>query len=204
LQDLYYTSIPDKTTLKFQLSGVTLRLVTSTEAGSLCIQFKFGAAKISWNTEGLLTQVDLDREISPSEPSSWVPSRVFKLAEDLNDYFGFGSPFSRVRWEDIDTQEWTEFQYKVYRAILSIPHGETRTYGWVAMKIGTPLACRAVGQALRKNPVPLLVPCHRVVSPQSLGGFMGQKSPEAPELGLKRQLLDLENRFINPCFPFSA
>jgi methylated-DNA-[protein]-cysteine S-methyltransferase len=176
----------------------------SIEAGSLCVDFKFGAAKISWDADGLLTQLDFEKTALPPQHSGWVPARVFNLVEDLNDYSHQGKPFSRVGWSDIASKSWTDFQRKVYFAILSIPHGETRTYGWVATKIGSPLACRAVGQALRKNPVPLLIPCHRVVSPLSLGGFMGEKSPEAPELGLKRQLLDLESGFISPCFQFSA
>ena len=173
---------------------------------SLRIEVKSGVVDISWNEQALLTGVGLERTPSETPPhsASHLPRRIFRLIEDLHDYFETGAPFSRISWDDIATDEWTDFQKKVYRATLAIPHGETRTYGWVSMKIGTPLACRAVGQALRKNPVPLLVPCHRVVSHQSLGGFMGEDSPEAPQLDLKRQLLQLENQFINPSFPFST
>jgi methylated-DNA-[protein]-cysteine S-methyltransferase len=175
------------------------------EAGSLRIPVMLGTVEISWNSFGLLKRVALETEESaPVYSAEWAPTRVFRFMEDLNAYFKEGTPFSRVSWDDIALDEWTQFQRKVYSATLAIPHGETRTYGWVAQKIGAPLACRAVGQALRKNPVPLLVPCHRVVSHESIGGFMGADHPDAPQLGLKRRLIELENCFINPCFPFSA
>jgi methylated-DNA-[protein]-cysteine S-methyltransferase len=57
----------------------------------------------------------------------------------------------------------TEFERAVLLKALEIPRGEIRTYGWIAAEIGHPAAVRAVGSALRKNPVPVLIPCHRVV-----------------------------------------
>jgi len=83
----------------------------------------------------------------------------------------------------------TPFAKKVYKAVLNIPPGEVRTYRWVARKIGSPHAARAVGAALRNNPYPLIIPCHRVVkSNGSLGGyaFGGEKR--------KRMLLNLERQ----------
>jgi methylated-DNA-[protein]-cysteine S-methyltransferase len=62
-----------------------------------------------------------------------------------------------------DLRSVTEFERAVLLKALEIPRGEIRTYGWIAAQIGHPLAVRAVGSALRKNPVPLLIPCHRVV-----------------------------------------
>jgi methylated-DNA-[protein]-cysteine S-methyltransferase len=68
----------------------------------------------------------------------------------------------------------TAFQRAVWRAMLEIPRGETRSYGWLAERIGRPGAARAVGQAVGANPLPLLVPCHRVIaSDGGLGGFGG-------------------------------
>lgn len=82
----------------------------------------------------------------------------------------------------------TPFQKKVWRAIQKIPYGETRSYLWIAKKIGKPKAMRAVGQACGANPLPLLIPCHRVVaSHQKIGGFTGG-------LLLKRRLLQLEKQ----------
>jgi methylated-DNA-[protein]-cysteine S-methyltransferase len=64
------------------------------------------------------------------------------------------------------------FEKRVLRAVLDIPKGETRSYGWVAAKIGAPRAARAVGNALNKNPYAPSVPCHRVIrSDGSLGGY---------------------------------
>lgn len=80
----------------------------------------------------------------------------------------------------------TPFQRDVWRTLNEIPRGETRSYAWVAQRIGRPRAVRAVGQAVGSNPLPLLVPCHRVLaSDGSLGGFGGG-------LEMKRQLLRLE------------
>ncbi|OGS63640.1 MAG: 6-O-methylguanine DNA methyltransferase [Elusimicrobia bacterium RIFOXYB2_FULL_62_6] len=67
---------------------------------------------------------------------------------------------------------YTPFQRAVWRACMAIPAGETRSYGWIARRIGRPGAARAVGSALGKNPFAPAVPCHRVISSDgSLGGF---------------------------------
>ncbi len=57
----------------------------------------------------------------------------------------------------------SEFELSVWHKLKGIPFGETRTYGWLARQIGIPSACRAVGQALKKNPLPIVIPCHRIV-----------------------------------------
>lgn len=68
----------------------------------------------------------------------------------------------------------TEFQKKVYQACRLIPAGQTRSYKWIAQKIGNPRAYRAVGNALHKNPFAPEVPCHRVIhSDGTIGGFAG-------------------------------
>lgn len=79
----------------------------------------------------------------------------------------------------------TDFQVRVWRELLNIPYGSTVTYKELAEKIGKPRAFRAVGNALAKNPLPILVPCHRVVSKNDLGGFGGG-------LEWKRSLLRIE------------
>ena len=71
--------------------------------------------------------------------------------------------------------ELTAFEWQVLSAALQIPFGETRSYKWVAERIGKPKAVRAVGQALKKNPFAPLIPCHRVVkSDGQLGGYAGK------------------------------
>jgi methylated-DNA-[protein]-cysteine S-methyltransferase len=74
--------------------------------------------------------------------------------------------------ESLDLTGASHFQRQVWEAIRSIPYGEKRSYSWVAERIGRPGAARAVGQALARNPVPIIVPCHRVVTNEGkLGGF---------------------------------
>lgn len=83
----------------------------------------------------------------------------------------------------------TPFARKVYKVVLSIPLGEARTYKWVARKAGYPGACRAVGQALKNNPYPLIIPCHRVIaSGGKMGGYAGGEKNKKILLDLERQI----------------
>ncbi len=82
----------------------------------------------------------------------------------------------------------TEFQIAVRRALLTIPFGETRGYREVAVQIGNPKACRAVGMANNRNPVAIIVPCHRVIGRS--GGLTGYGGG----LSVKEHLLGLEKR----------
>ena len=83
-------------------------------------------------------------------------------------------------------KKFTPFEQKVYKAILKIPRGETRSYQWVAEKIGHPKAARAVGNALHKNPYTIIIPCHRVIRKNgTLGGY-------AHGLKMKKELLAKE------------
>jgi len=88
--------------------------------------------------------------------------------------------------DKLDFSDATPFQQSVWQATASIPYGETRSYSWIAVQIGKPGASRAVGQALHRNPLPLIVPCHRVIgSTGKLVGFGGG-------IDLKSSLLTLE------------
>ena len=85
-------------------------------------------------------------------------------------------------------EKYPSFYKKVWLECARIPKGETRTYGWIAEKIGHPKAARAVGQALAKNPFAPDIPCHRVVRGDgSLGGYSGQGG-----LTTKRRMLEQE------------
>ena len=89
----------------------------------------------------------------------------------------------------------TEFQLACWRALLKIPYGETRSYRDIAKAIGHARAYRAVGMSNNRNPVAIVVPCHRVIaSSGSLCGYGGG-------LDVKRKLLDLEQEHIRPCLP---
>jgi O-6-methylguanine DNA methyltransferase len=86
-----------------------------------------------------------------------------------------------------DLRSVTEFERAVLLKAFEIPRGEVRTYGWIAAEIGRPAAVRAVGSALRKNPVPVLIPCHRVVRSD---GHVGQYALGG--IDAKRQILAAE------------
>jgi methylated-DNA-[protein]-cysteine S-methyltransferase len=82
----------------------------------------------------------------------------------------------------------TEFQRRVWRALLTIPYGETRSYGEIAEKIGAPGAARAVGLANGHNPIAIVVPCHRVIGAGgSLTGYGGGLDRKRTLLGLEKQ-----------------
>ena len=105
-----------------------------------------------------------------------------KTAEQLDEYF------ARERTVfDLPTKlDGTEFQREVWAELSRIAYGETITYGELARRVGRPQGFRAVGQANGRNPLPIVVPCHRVVSSSGLGGYAGG-------LPMKRALLELES-----------
>jgi len=84
----------------------------------------------------------------------------------------------------------TEFQLKVWHLLLTIPYGETRSYGQLAALINNPKASRAVGMANNKNPIPVIIPCHRVI------GHNGKLVGYAGGLELKKNLLELEKPLL--------
>ena len=103
---------------------------------------------------------------------------------------------SRAR-QLIDASDGTKFQKKVWRALLTIPFGEVRTYSWLAKKIGSPKATRAVGSACGANPFAPIVPCHRVVrNDGSLGGYSARGG-----IRKKLELLASEGADINVLRP---
>lgn len=116
-----------------------------------------------------------------------APSHPFlrKLQQNLHRYFRQGTPLGPVPlgW----THE-TPFQRRVLRCVQKIPFGEVKSYGWLAKEIRVPGGARACGQALRHNPFPLFVPCHRIVSRSGVGGF-------SCGVRLKKKLLSHEEAF---------
>lgn len=162
----------------------------------------FGTILVSWNIHGLLSRIEWsENRLAPCQKVK-IPLELTGLIDRIRNYFNLGSPLGEVPWGSLDQENWTQFQEEVYFAISKIPHGETRTYGWVAAKIGRGSASRAVGQALRKNPLPILIPCHRILGSKNFGGFMGTTDPSHPELQLKRRLMQLEEEYLSPSFSF--
>lgn len=87
----------------------------------------------------------------------------------------------------------TEFMQQVWHALTAIPYGETRNYGQVAAAVGNPKAARAVGLANNRNPIPIVIPCHRVIGAnKQLTGYRGG-------LAAKQYLLELEAQHANLC-----
>jgi methylated-DNA-[protein]-cysteine S-methyltransferase len=112
-----------------------------------------------------------------------APKPVAPAVRELTEYFESGR---RAFDLAVDLEWLPAFQQLVLRELGAVPYGETATYGTLAARIGRPRAARAVGGALNRNPVPIVVPCHRVVGTSgSLVGYAGG-------LERKRALLELE------------
>tara|TARA_B100000686_G_C16252688_1_gene695214 strand:+ start:133 stop:645 length:513 start_codon:yes stop_codon:yes gene_type:complete len=101
----------------------------------------------------------------------------------------FNGEKSQINNIPVDLSNLPDFTNKVLNKCLKIPFGETRSYKWLGKELGSSKYARAVGQSLSKNPVPLIIPCHRVISISgSMQGFMGGTKRN----NLKRRLIDLE------------
>lgn len=122
------------------------------------------------------------------EQASPSPAHFKHLKDKLIRYFdGEEVTFAD---ESIDVEDASPFHQAAWQACRSIPKGETRTYKWLAAQAGNPMAPRAAGQAMAKNRLAIIIPCHRVIaSDGSLRGF----GKGATRLDLKQRLLDLEN-----------
>jgi len=109
---------------------------------------------------------------------------IASLCKDIDAFLG-GKPIS-FALNIIDLSKLNDFQKKVILLESKIPRGQISTYGRLASKLGYPRAARAVGQALAKNPFPIIIPCHRTIrSDNSLGGYAGG-------ISMKRKLLEFE------------
>ncbi len=103
-------------------------------------------------------------------PESW-PSLLCRAVTELEEYFRRERRTFEV---GLDLDAATEFQRKVYRHLREVRYGHVTTYGHLAEALGGPELARAVGQAVGANPVPIVIPCHRVIAAESkLGGFSG-------------------------------
>lgn len=112
-----------------------------------------------------------------------APARFRRFQKQLEEYLsGDAMGFDL----ELDTEGYSDFFSKAWAACSSIPRGQTRSYSWLAAQAGRPRAIRAAGQAMARNPVPIVIPCHRVIGTDGkLHGYGGG-------LGLKKRLLELE------------
>ena len=131
---------------------------------------------ISWDESSF-------KKVANKKPSSSPKKTVLLQAKmQLLEYFNG----ERDVFDLALSPKGTEFQNKVWKQLQKIPFGKTKSYGDIASKINNPKAMRAVGMANRNNPIPIIIPCHRVIgSNGKLTGFAGG-------LDLKKRLLDCE------------
>ncbi|WP_139653239.1 methylated-DNA--[protein]-cysteine S-methyltransferase [Raoultibacter phocaeensis] len=124
------------------------------------------------------------RELSGEKKPSELTNRA---ANQLQEYFAG----KRTVFDLPLDPHGTPFQKRVWTTLLSIPYGQTQTYGDVAQALGDPNAVRAVGAANNRNPLPILIPCHRVVAANgNLGGWGGDPKAKAFLLDLERKHAD--------------
>lgn len=141
-------------------------------------QMKFGWLGVCGSPKGLHrlilpceNRAEVIRWLKKSTDAQLVEDKekFRKLIKDLRNYFaGKRIPFDYR----LDLSPLTNFQKKALLKTKEIPYGETRSYKWVAESIGNPEAARAIGQVMAKNPLPIIIPCHRVIASNGkLGGF---------------------------------
>ncbi|MBD3894800.1 methylated-DNA--[protein]-cysteine S-methyltransferase [Halomonas sp. ML-15] len=144
----------------------------------------FGEILLAGDQSGLAHLVLLDGEASLEIGDTWQrDDAAFDMArEQVLAYLD-----GRRRSFSLElAPQGSDFQRQVWAALLRIPYGETRTYGELARRLGREGAARAIGAANGANPLPLLIPCHRVVAADGLGSYSGGEA-------LKARLLALES-----------
>lgn len=146
----------------------------------LTFKSEFGMIKIS-GCERYIRSVEIVKEDNNIDGKN-LPEHFFKAQTQLREFFSG----ERKEFDLPLKPEGTEFQLAVWNEMLKIPYGETVSYGEIGQRIQRPKAYQAIGAACGKNPIPFIIPCHRVVAANGIGGF---------SLGLqsKENLLNLES-----------
>ena len=130
-----------------------------------------------------ITGIKTDKNIKPAGKNE-RDALTDKAAGQLEEYF----KGKRSRFDIPIVLHGTDFQRSVWKALCDIPYGETRSYKQIAQAIGNPNACRAVGLANNKNPIWIMIPCHRVI------GSKGELTGYGGGLEMKQRLLEIEKR----------
>lgn len=144
-----------------------------------------GVLRLEWGVDDPAARAEGLREQFPLWGVERAPAALEEVVAEIREYF---SGDRRSFQLSPDLTGLTPFQQEVLEATARVPFGERLTYGELAERIDRPRASRAVGNALGRNPVPIIVPCHRIVrSDGSLGGYTAGA-------GYKEQLLELESR----------
>lgn len=133
--------------------------------------------------EGAISQIHIAARYDPPGVPKAESSSLLEAKKQLTEYF----ECRRTVFELPLAPEGTAFQRRVWENLLKIPYGDTWSYKQLAEAVGKPKACRAVGGANGKNPIMIVIPCHRVIAADgSIGGYSGG-------LSVKSLLLALEN-----------
>jgi len=136
------------------------------------------------------TESGIARKSGSNRPSA-PPPRVAEIIEKIRRHLGGETQDFRTDAVDLDNVD--SFAREAYKVARQIPPGQTRTYGEIAKAVGQPAAAQKVGQAMAKNPVPIIVPCHRVSGANGkLGGFSAPGGRAT-----KAKLLALEGAHVN-------
>ena len=135
--------------------------------------------------DGYIIELQINKDFDKNEDILEKDTNILKNTErQLSEYFSA----KRNTFDLKLNSKGTDFMKKVWRELLNIPYGETRTYKEIAEKIGNPKGARAVGMANNKNPIPIIIPCHRVIGKnKKLVGY-------ALGLDMKEFLLNLERK----------
>lgn len=144
-----------------------------------------GLCRLTWHVPDAATFEDELALLFPGHEIAHDPQACPEVERQIDEYFAGRRRCFAVT---LDLSQLSDFERVVLQATARVPYGSTLTYSDLARAIGRPGAARAVGNALRRNPLPLLVPCHRIVRADgTLGGYGGPHG--TPE---KRRLLELE------------
>jgi methylated-DNA-[protein]-cysteine S-methyltransferase len=159
MSDVYYSSV---------ITRIGQVFVTATQKG---------VTKIFFGERGFRSYLE------KAAPQGLIPGGpAADMAREIELYFDGGLTEFKT---PIDMSSGTEFQRAVWQNLLTVPYGKVTTYGELAEKVGKPGAARAVGNAVGVNPLPIVVPCHRVVASDGLGGYTGG-------IDIKKVLLGVE------------
>lgn len=159
--------------------------MSNTNRFQFVVDSPIGPVGVSTSHDRLNGVEFLDRR---SKPFASDASFAAEVVKQLNSYFISGSAEFCLELN----LSGTDFQRRVWQALAKIKPGEVRTYGDIAKELNT--SPRAVGNACRSNPVPIVIPCHRVVSAHGIGGFAGATRGE--RLNIKRWLLNHEGIYL--------
>ena len=144
----------------------------------------FGPIRMAADVTGLRRVIFLKGKGSVPQQAGWIrePGRLALVREQLEAYFA-----GQLKVFDLAlAPKGTPFQERVWKALRDVPYGETASYGEIAVAVDNPRACRAVGLANGKNPIAIIIPCHRII------GASGHLTGYGSGLDIKAGLLKME------------